>query len=194
MSNKVAATRLSPEGRREQIIDVASRHLSQGGSDGLSIQAVAAEAGVTRALVHHYFGGKESLLDAVISRELIRLRQATEPDATLWPAENLDRALNAYFDFFSASSGELRAFYLSAPATPRQQAAIAENHAVQVEWILSLLDVPDTSASRLAVAAWLAFAVQAAKESVNRPDVSRTEVLQLCKATLGTVVDLAQAG
>jgi AcrR family transcriptional regulator len=49
---------------RERIADAARRLFAERGFDRTSIRAVAAEAGVDPALVHHYFGTKQRLFVA----------------------------------------------------------------------------------------------------------------------------------
>jgi AcrR family transcriptional regulator len=46
---------------RGEIVDAARRVFAEKGYDGTSLRAVAREAGVDPALVHHYFDGKASL-------------------------------------------------------------------------------------------------------------------------------------
>ncbi len=46
---------------RGEIIEAAKRVFAEKGYDGTSLRAVAREAGVDPALVHHYFDGKASL-------------------------------------------------------------------------------------------------------------------------------------
>jgi AcrR family transcriptional regulator len=48
-------------GTRDRIADAARRLFAERGFDRTSIRAVAAEAGVDPALVHHYFGTKQRL-------------------------------------------------------------------------------------------------------------------------------------
>lgn len=55
----------SPETRRE-ILDSARTLFAERGFTGTSIRAVAADAGVDPALVHHYYGTKEGLFRAAL--------------------------------------------------------------------------------------------------------------------------------
>ena len=50
-----------------QIIDAAKRVFAAKGYDGASLRAVAREAEVDPALVHHYFDGKASLFVAAMA-------------------------------------------------------------------------------------------------------------------------------
>ncbi|MGP0032881.1 MAG: TetR/AcrR family transcriptional regulator [Acidimicrobiales bacterium] len=52
---------------RGEIIEAAQRVFATKGYDGTSLRAVAREAGVDPALVHHYFDGKASLFVAAMA-------------------------------------------------------------------------------------------------------------------------------
>ncbi len=52
---------------RGDIIEAASRVFATKGYDGASLRAIAREAGVDPALVHHYFAGKASLFVAAMA-------------------------------------------------------------------------------------------------------------------------------
>ncbi|WP_433193135.1 TetR family transcriptional regulator [Nocardia sp. CA-107356] len=63
-------------GAREAILSAARTRFAEGGFDKTSIRAVAADAGVDPALVHHYFGTKQQLFAAVVDLPV-------DPEATL---------------------------------------------------------------------------------------------------------------
>jgi AcrR family transcriptional regulator len=59
---------------REQILDVARRHIARYGYSKISLTAIAADLGVVKgALYYHVPGGKREILDAVLEREETRL-------------------------------------------------------------------------------------------------------------------------
>ena len=60
--------RLDPGQRRDQILDAASALLAERPYDAVSIEDIASAAGVTRGLVHHYFGGRSELYIALLRR------------------------------------------------------------------------------------------------------------------------------
>ncbi|MGO2660592.1 TetR/AcrR family transcriptional regulator [Mycetocola reblochoni] len=189
MSNSTDGARLSPAQRRAQIVEIASSHFSRDGIAGASMSAIAAEAGVTRALVYHYFPGKESLLEAVLEREADRVLLATAPDPALSQSENVERSLLAFFERFSSSSGGVRELY--APSSARAsmtEGLAAANHVVQLDRLVSASGAEDTPANRLALGAWLAFVEYAARTSVTSPAVSRAELLRLCTTALESIL------
>jgi AcrR family transcriptional regulator len=68
-------SRLSPEERRQQILDAANVLFAEHAYDEVSIDDIARAAGVTRGLVHHYFGGRKEVYLALLTR-LAEVREA----------------------------------------------------------------------------------------------------------------------
>lgn len=59
-------TRLDADVRREQILEHATRLISQRGYNGFSVQELAQQCGLTNAGLLYYFGSKERLLIALL--------------------------------------------------------------------------------------------------------------------------------
>ena len=57
-----------PRQRREQILDAANALFAERAYDEVSIEDIASAAGVTRGLVHHYFGGRKDVYIALLER------------------------------------------------------------------------------------------------------------------------------
>jgi AcrR family transcriptional regulator len=60
---------MPPEQRREQLIDAALAVILKDGYRGVSIEAIAREAGVTRPVVYDHFPNLARLLHALVERE-----------------------------------------------------------------------------------------------------------------------------
>ena len=85
--------RLEADERREQILTCARRLFSERGYTTVSTAEIAAEAGVARGLLHHYFGTKRELyLDVV--RTMVRVPPTPIPGAADGIAEAVDRWLD----------------------------------------------------------------------------------------------------
>ena len=67
MSTPPRYRRLGPAERREQILDVNAL-FAERGYDEVLIEDIARAAGVTRGLVHHYFGGRKDVYVALLER------------------------------------------------------------------------------------------------------------------------------
>ena len=63
------APRMPPEKRRAQLIDAALSVIVRHGYEGVSIEAVARMAGVTRPVIYDHFTNLGALLQALIERE-----------------------------------------------------------------------------------------------------------------------------
>ena len=68
MNTTQTYSRLDPEQRREQILDAANALFAERGYDEVSVEDIASSAGVTRGLVHHYFGGRKEVYIALLER------------------------------------------------------------------------------------------------------------------------------
>src|SRR5690606_3565515 len=68
--------------QRDRLLDAALDCYAREGIAAASVRSIAAQAGVTPALVNYYFGSKEALLDAVVEERLLpvigRLRAAID--------------------------------------------------------------------------------------------------------------------
>ncbi|WP_018180798.1 TetR/AcrR family transcriptional regulator [Jongsikchunia kroppenstedtii] len=64
------ARRTLAEHRSRQLLDAAARLMERDGSESVSMQALAAEAGVSVGLIYRYFGSKDEILLAVITQVL----------------------------------------------------------------------------------------------------------------------------
>jgi AcrR family transcriptional regulator len=98
---------------RRRILDHALAQFAERGADGVSIRAIAAAAGVSLAMVHHYFGSKDELYAACIDamyEQLIamrpRLLEALAQDGP--PAARIDAIVRAAFRFARAHRVEMR--------------------------------------------------------------------------------------
>ena len=61
-------SRLDPGQRHEQILDAANTLFAERTYDEVSVEDIASAAGVTRGLVHHYFGGRKQVYIALLQR------------------------------------------------------------------------------------------------------------------------------
>ncbi|MFD9572025.1 TetR/AcrR family transcriptional regulator [Streptomyces sp. NPDC059982] len=99
------------EHRRQQILAAATREFGTRGYAAASLPAMAARVGVTKTLVHQYFGTKEDLYIACLvpvgDRLLETIRTAMGPDGTT--AQTPLRVLHA---LFTALEGQREAWFV----------------------------------------------------------------------------------
>lgn len=68
--------RLRPEQRRDELLDAAAAIILEAGADAMTMDGVATAAGVNKALLYHYFTGRDGLLAALQERSFLRLRSS----------------------------------------------------------------------------------------------------------------------
>ncbi|GAB3877573.1 hypothetical protein GCM10027612_00630 [Microbispora bryophytorum subsp. camponoti] len=85
--------------RREELIAAALELFGRHDAEDVSIDDVAASAGASRALVYHYFGGKQELYVAALRSAAAELRARLQPQGEGGPLEQLSSGLTRYFDF-----------------------------------------------------------------------------------------------
>lgn len=64
---------------RERVLDAAERLLVSGGADAIRLDAVAAEAGVSKGGLLHHFRSKQALIEGVLDRLVGRFKAELPP-------------------------------------------------------------------------------------------------------------------
>lgn len=149
------APRLPPEQRREQLLDAALELIIQRGYAGVSIEAVARLAGVTRPVVYDHFPNLGRLLHALVEREeryaLAQLEQVVPADpGDASPPELLIRGVERFLGAVLDRPNTWRIILLPIEGTPsiiREQVETnrAEMHkriVRMVEWAFSRPEFP----------------------------------------------------
>jgi AcrR family transcriptional regulator len=72
---KKKRVRRSPEDARQHILDAAVRTLSKHGPAACGLKEVAEDAGISHALITHYFGSYEALVEAAVGEAMRQLRE-----------------------------------------------------------------------------------------------------------------------
>jgi TetR/AcrR family transcriptional regulator len=105
-------SRRQPEASRDAILQAALAEFAQEGHVGARMDAIAAAAGVNKALLYYYFHDKETLYGAVLDRFFIRLteRVMIELGSAASVGERLLRYTCAQFDCIAESPHHARLF------------------------------------------------------------------------------------
>ena len=120
-------TRLSPEQRRSQLLDLGVRLLATRSVDELSIDLLAEEAGISRGLLYHYFGSKRAYYVATVAHAAQRLLDETNADPSLPSQEQLRAGFAAYLDFVERRADAYAALIGGGLGADAEVHAIVEN-------------------------------------------------------------------
>jgi len=102
-------SRLNPEQRREQILDAANALFAERPYDEVSVEDIARAAGVTRGLVHHYFGGRKDVYIGLIERLGAHREDKLRPPEGRSPGARVADTVSRWLDWTEAN----RAVYLA---------------------------------------------------------------------------------
>lgn len=125
--------RMSGQERREQLLDVGRRLFAKKGFEAVSVEEIAAKAGVSKPVVYEHFGGKEGLYAVVVDREMGYLLDSITTALAgvptngqhLHPRELLERAGMALFDFIDRDPDGFRILVRDTPTMRSPEAADA---------------------------------------------------------------------
>ncbi|MFD4586821.1 TetR/AcrR family transcriptional regulator [Streptomyces sp. NPDC058434] len=175
--------RMGVEERRQQLIGVALELFSHRSPDEVSIDEIAAAAGISRPLVYHYFPGKQSLYEAALRRaaEDLANRFTERHEGPL--GGRLLRVMRRFFDFVDEHGPGFSALMRGGPAagSGTTSAVIDGVRQAAYEQIMAHLGVTDPAPRlRLVVRSWVSLAESTALIWLDGRDVPRAELeLQL---------------
>ncbi|SFP44492.1 MULTISPECIES: TetR/AcrR family transcriptional regulator [Actinomadura] len=171
--------RMSRAERERQMLDVAEQVFGERGFQATSMDEIAERCGVSKPMLYEYFGSKDGLLVACVSRSKAELFDvtrkamagATTPEDILW------RGMVAYFEFIDEHSRSF-AMLLREPtaASPETIEAVESTRRQQSTLIAGVLATFAPSAPSGAVAAYTEIIIGASERlaqwQTSRPDVS----------------------
>ncbi|WP_329573922.1 TetR/AcrR family transcriptional regulator [Streptomyces sp. NBC_01361] len=153
--------RMGVEERRQQLIGVALELFSHRSPDDVSIDEIAAAAGISRPLVYHYFPGKLSLYEAALTRAADDLGQRfVEPQEGPLGAR-LIRVMGRFFDFVDEHGPGFSALMRGGPAVGSSTTnalidSVRQAAYVQILTHLGVTDPPPRL--ELVVRSWISLA------------------------------------
>ena len=100
----------NPEASRARILDAARIEFVSYGLSGGRVDHIAAQSGVNKNLIYHYFGSKDALYLAVLERIYadLRARQQDQDLRGLPPVEGMKQLVSSTFDHFVATPDLIR--------------------------------------------------------------------------------------
>ncbi|WP_411142623.1 TetR/AcrR family transcriptional regulator [Streptomyces sp. x-80] len=185
MSGK-RATRLTPDQRREQLVEIGREMLADRSLDELPTDEVARRAGISRGLLFHYFDSKHDFYRAVVRAECDRLTAATEPDASLGPVEWLRSFIAGFVGYVLEHRQVYRALVRGAAGShPVVADIVGDTRRTLARRVCDgrrRLGLPDVPRLELASGAWMAFAEEAVTNWPAADPDAREEICAFVEA------------
>ncbi|MBB2912397.1 AcrR family transcriptional regulator [Streptosporangium becharense] len=171
-----ARRRLSVDRRREELMAAALELFSERDTGNVSIDDVASAAGASRALVYHYFGGKQELYVAALRSAAAQLEERLRPQGGGRPLEELAGGLRRYFDFVEEHAAGFAALLRGGPANRSGEIGeIVESvRRRMMRLIMKQMRVEEPGpALRVALRSWIASVETAGLDWLEHRDIER---------------------
>jgi AcrR family transcriptional regulator len=181
-----AYRRLDVDERRRRLLELGADLFARHGYEELSMARIAREAGISKALLYHYFPSKQAYFAATLEQAAVELAEVTRPDPGKQPVEQLAEALDAYLGWVERHMGAYDKLIRSVGAVPEVRELVERVRDETADRILAGL-VPGGEpepALRAAVRGWLWFMDGAVLDWIEHRDIDRPRLQGLLLGTL----------
>jgi AcrR family transcriptional regulator len=195
-----AYRRMDVDERRAQLLESGAELFTSRPYDELSMSKIAAEVGISKSLLYHYFPSKQAFFEATLGAWAEELRARTEPDPALPPADQLKGSLDAFLGLVEENAGAYRNLMDTATSVPEIRDLIDQVRRDTAQRILDELYPTGASPkARTAVSGWLWFMDGACLNWIEHRDFPREDLRDLLLGVLmgalvaaGALPDLPQ--
>ncbi len=190
-----AYTRLPVDERRRRLLELGRELFARHSYDELSMADIAREAGISKALLYHYFPSKQDFFEATLTEAAQEVRRLTEPDPALPPLEALASSVDAFLVWVGQNELAYLKLMQSAGSVPAVRTLIDDVRDRTSQRILEGLGMgmePPPKA-RTAVRAWLWYMDGAIHDWLQHRDLERTELRDLLLGSLAGAITAAGA-
>lgn len=183
---QAARRRLALDERRARLLELGREVFSRAAYDTVSIDDIAAAAGISKGLLYHYFPSKRSFYVETVRHATEAMRAATEPDPALPPVARLLTSLDRYLAFVERNAALYAAVLWSGVGLDAEVNAIVEGYRATVAaWVARDLGIETPRpAVRAALRGWIGFVEGASLEWVASRALPREAVLRLIAESL----------
>lgn len=183
--SKSAYRRLDVDERRRLLLEKGAELFTSHPYDELTMSRLAREAGISKALLYHYFPSKQAFFEETLGSWAEELRRRTEPDPDLPPIEQLQKSLDAFLEMVGENSVAYRNLTDSASGAPAIRDLVVEVRRRTAERILDgLYPSGAPPKARTAVSGWLWFMDGACIDWIEHGDLERVELRDLLLGVL----------
>ena len=179
--------------RREDLIRFGRELFSRHAYDALSIDDIAAAAGISKGLLYHYFDSKRDYYVAVV-RAVTQEMRAVLPDPSLPADQQLRQGIEGYLDFAENHAYAFRSVLDGGVGADAEVRQIAEEiRTLYIERILAALSIDSPSPVLcLALRGWIGFGEAATVQWLAERDVARADLVRMLTGALNAAFESAR--
>jgi AcrR family transcriptional regulator len=174
--------RLQVDERRAQLLELGLQLFTDHTYDELSIDDIAAAAGISKGLLYHYWPSKRDYYVEVVRRAADHLVERTAEAGVDASPDSLLHGLDAYLDFVDQHARSFTAVMRGGVGSDAEVQTIVEAARTAIaDRIISRLGVDAPSPLlRAALRGWIGFVEAASLDWLARRDLPRDELRALC--------------
>jgi len=189
-----AYTRLNVDERRRQVLVAAGRLFTENAFEEITMREIAAVAGISKALLYHYFPSKTELFKAAAAQYAGELQALIAPDGEGTPIEQLSRSLDAYLGWIQANSQAWVKLMQSAATLPEAGEFLESFRDQTLSQILEHLAAGESPPPLLrnALNGWLGYVDGTLLDWTQHEDLSRAQIHGLIVTAFGAAVFAVQ--
>jgi len=183
--------RLTVGARREQLLALGLTAFTAQPYDEVSLDEIARAAGVSRALIFHYFPTKRDFYMATLQAAIADFLAATVESKADSPLERLFLGLDAYFDYVERHAVSYAAIMRGGIGSDPEISKMVDStrthilEKIRVELPEQARDAPQL---RTALRGWIGFMEATALDWIDHRDVSHEELKELALRTLAALL------
>jgi AcrR family transcriptional regulator len=189
-----AYTRLDNDERRRRLLELGAQLFTQHAYDEISMAEISRAAGISKALLYHYFPSKIELFKAAVAERAIELQRLIEPAGDGTAFEQLSRSLDAYLGWIEENSQAWSKLVQSAATLPEAGELVEGFRTRTLDRILKRLTGrrKPRPALRTSLKGWLGYVDAAILDWTQAGDLSRDQVRDLILSAFGAALLAAQ--
>jgi AcrR family transcriptional regulator len=187
--------RLSPEDRRSELLALGAKVFGERPYDDVRIDEIAERAGVSRALMYHYFPDKRAFFAAVVKTEGDRLFEATNTPAVAGDTlfEQLRAGVLAYLHYDEQHPhGAWAAYVGQGTSDPVLRNIEDTDNGRQVNRLMDRLnrtlggdlDSKVERDIRITMYGWLAMTMEMCRQRIMDPSIDAGQIADTCANAL----------
>jgi AcrR family transcriptional regulator len=187
--------RLSPEDRRSELLALGAKVFGERPYDDVRIDEIAERAGVSRALMYHYFPDKRAFFAAVVKAEGDRLFEATNTPAVAGDTlfEQLRAGVLAYLHYDEQHPhGAWAAYVGQGTSDPVLRNIEDTDNERQVNRLMDRLnrtlggdlDSKVERDIRITMYGWLAMTMEMCRQRIMDPSIDAGQIADTCAHAL----------
>ena len=171
--------------REQQMLDAAVQMFSVNGYHETSMDAIAAQASISKPMLYLYYGSKEELFGACLDRELTRFVDVVRADINFaqGPRDLLRNAVMSFMNYIDTNRASWIVLYTQATSSQAFAHTVREGRDRIIELVARLLSAgtrnpePDSDFELMAVA--LVGAGEAIASRVSSGDIDVKDATEL---------------